>query len=175
MVWRKINIVIVFYSTFPHCEACNLHPQMEACYLSNWRIFLHSNSRPQRTNVAKEEWFNISQQFWLFPLSGVQRVFWFFCEEASNTRKKGWRANYMLLLVKHERTSDQKLQQSKAMFHMQENLVVPEKAQIILLWVLDHLKNLNQNQTREHFLEPFAHCSEGIKKFCFIIKTLHHL
>lgn len=39
----------------------------------------------------------------------------------------------MLLLVKHERTSDQKLQQSKAMFHMQENLVVPEKAQIILL------------------------------------------
>ena len=120
---------------------------MEACYLSNWRIFLHSNSRPQRTNVAKEEWFNISQQFWLFPLSGVQRVFWFFCEEASNTRKKGWRANYMLLLVKHERTSDQKLQQSKAMFHMQENLVVPEKAQIILLWVLDHLKNLKQNQT----------------------------
>ena len=39
----------------------------------------------------------------------------------------------MLLLVKHERTSDQKLQQSKTMFHMQENLVVPEKAQIILL------------------------------------------
>ena len=45
------------------------------------------------------------------------------------------------LLVKHERTSDQKLHQSKAMFHMQENLVVPEKAQIILLGVLDHLKD----------------------------------